>query len=52
MKMCFLCQIVNKDNNTPQAEKNTPKRLDYLGSHFNNPKNDFLCSSEHGNEAV
>ena len=58
MKMCFLCQIVNKDNNTPQAKKIFRKEIRRNGSiifkrsHFNDPKNDFLCSSEHDYEAV
>ena len=32
MKMWFLCQIVNKDNNTPQAKKILHKEMRRSGS--------------------
>ena len=32
MKMCFLRQIVNKDNNTPQAKKICHKEMRRNGS--------------------
>ena len=32
MKMKFLCQIVNKDNNTPQAKKIFHKEIRRDGS--------------------
>ena len=57
MKMCFLCQIVNKDSNTPHAKKIFHRKIRRNGSIIQEaismiPKNEFLYSSEHGFEAA
>ena len=37
IKMCFLCQIVNKDNNTPKQRKYSIKKYAAMARLFKKP---------------